>query len=70
MNGPNSSPPSAVPRASTPVCEVLLGEWMEINPATGEPVDARFIFLWRDASQAHLLGLLQAEIEIISFRAQ
>jgi transglutaminase-like putative cysteine protease len=48
-------------------CEVFLGSWVEIDPETGCPVDARFLLLWRKPDARRLLHLLDAQIEVVSF---
>ncbi len=51
-------------------CEAFLGTWIEIDPETGRPVDARFLLLWRTPDARRLLHLLGATIEVVSFTEQ
>jgi transglutaminase-like putative cysteine protease len=47
-------------------CEVWLDRWVEIDPSTGLPVDARFLLLWRTPATGNALALLSGAIEVVS----
>jgi hypothetical protein len=46
-------------------CEVLLDAWREVDPATGGPVDARAILLWREDARLELLALLNRTVRVV-----